>query len=147
MAPLRSVPEIRWGLPLRSGLAVSGWLAWAAFLVLPDGAPLRVLVMTVFLLLCPGMAAARWAARPAPARGAVSAVALETAVLTVVLSISLSVLAVVAFYLSGAFTTARVLIALAVVTSGLALFPRPGGLHRREAHAAPDDTRLMKKRR
>ena len=35
MIPPRSVPDVRWGLSLRWGLAVSGWLAWAAFAALP----------------------------------------------------------------------------------------------------------------
>jgi FtsH-binding integral membrane protein len=141
MAPLRSVPEVRWAL--RCGLAVSGWLAWAAVDSLPDGAAVRVLVTTVFLLLCPGLAAARWA-RPTGSR---RAVALATAVLAVAISVSLSVLVVVAFYLSGAFTTTRVLIALAVVTTGLALFPRPGEPHARAPRAAPDDAPPTWKRR
>jgi uncharacterized membrane protein len=146
MVPLRSVPEVRRGPVLRWGIAVSGWLAWAAVVALPDGAPLRVLVTTVFLLLCPGLAAARWA-RPATSRRAGRAVALETAVLTVVISISLAVIAVVAFYLSGTFTTTRVLAALAVVTSGLALVPRPRGPHAWPPRAAPHGAQPTRERR
>ncbi|GAA2629671.1 hypothetical protein [Streptomyces vastus] len=128
--------QIRWALPLRWGLALSGWLAVAVTL-LPDAGALRVVVTTVFMLVCPGLAAARWA-WPAASRGAGWTVALEAAALAVVLSMSLSLIAVEPFYLSGTFTTTRVLIALAVVTSGLALFPRTGEARPWRPRAAPD---------
>nr|WSY50039.1 hypothetical protein OG999_07715 [Streptomyces sp. NBC_00886] len=124
--------------PLRWGLALSGWAALAAVTFLPDAAVLRVLVTTAFLLVCPGLAAARWA-RPASARATSRTVVLETAVLTVVVGMSLSVLVVEALYLSGTFTVTRALLALAVVTSLLALLPQPGGPPGRVRRVAPDD--------
>lgn len=145
MIPPRSVPDVRWELSLRWGLAVSGWLAWAAFAALPDGAALRVLVVTTFLLLCPGLAAARWVRSPA-SRWASSAVVLETAVLAVVISLCLSVLTAVAFYLSGAFTTTRVLVVLAAVTSALALSRRPHGPHPRPPRDSPHDIQPAQER-
>lgn len=42
----------------RLGLAASGWLALLAT-ALPDAAPVRVAVVTAFLLVCPGLAALR----------------------------------------------------------------------------------------
>ncbi|WP_367319374.1 hypothetical protein [Streptomyces sp. HUAS ZL42] len=113
---------------LRWGLALSGWLALAAT-ALPAAGVLRVLVTTVFLLVCPGLAAVRWA-WPAPARAAGRVALLEAAVLTFVLSLSLAVVIAEALFLSGVFTVARALLALAVVTSTLALLPRPGAPRR-----------------
>ncbi|WP_327319398.1 hypothetical protein [Streptomyces sp. NBC_01235] len=137
MTLLRTGLAPRWGLPLRCGLAVSGWLAVAAETELSAGSALRALVTAVFLLVCPGLAAARWA-RSAEEREIGWTAILETAVLAVVVSLALSVLAVVPFYLNGAFTTLRVLMALAVVTSSLALLPLPGRAGPRALRAAPD---------
>lgn len=127
-------------IPLRWGLALSGWSALAAAVFLPEASALRVLVTTVFLLGCPGLAATRWA-RPSSLRlrEADRTVLLETAVLALVLSASLSVLVAGFLFLSGMFTTTRALLGLAVVTSVLALLPRPGGRWRRAPRAAPDD--------
>jgi hypothetical protein len=134
----RTAPSLRWTLPLRCGLAASGWLAVAAS-ELPAGNVLRVLVSTLFLLLCPGLAAARWA-RPSTERESGWTSLLETAVLTVVVSLALEVLVVVPFYMNGAFTTVRVLATLAVVTAGLALLPLPGpGRGRAQASRADPD--------
>ena len=122
---------LRWALPprreatLRWALALSGWVAVAAVATLPDAAILRVLVVTLFLVVCPGLAAARWA-QPSPFRQAGRALVLETAVLAVVLSTALGVLVVVPFYLGEAYTTIRALTTLAALTSALALLPRPG---------------------
>lgn len=121
---------------LRLGLALSGWIALAVAITLPDGAFLRVLITTAFLLLCPGLAAVRWA-RPTPWREREWPVVLETVLMALVLSLCLAVLAVEPFYLSGSFTTTRVLIALAAVTSVLALLPGPGGIRPEEPRPVP----------
>ncbi|MGC0336385.1 hypothetical protein [Streptomyces sp. SLBN-8D4] len=125
MTLLRTAPSSRWALPLRCALALSGWLAVAAS-GLPAGSVLRVLVSTPFLLVCPGLAASRWA-RPRVGRETGRAPMLEMAVLAVVVSLALTVLVVVPFYLNGVFTTLRALATLAFVTSALALLPVPRG--------------------
>jgi hypothetical protein len=137
MTPLRTGLAPRWGLPLRCGLAVSGWLAVAAETELSAGNALRAMVTAVFLLVCPGLAAARWARSEAQRQIGWTAI-LETAVLAVVLSLALAVLAVVPFYLNDVFTTLRVLTTLAVVTSGLAVLPLPGRAGPRALRADPD---------
>lgn len=68
-------------------LAVSGWLALAAFTYLPPGMPVRVLAVFAFVLCCPGLAVS----------GLLTADRLQRWVLTVALSISLGVLVTVAF--------------------------------------------------
>ena len=118
---------------LRWGLAASGWLALAAT-VAPAGTPLRVAVTAVFLLVCPGLAAVV-PVHPAARRGGRVAL-LEVAVLSVVLSLSLSALVAEAFFLTGTFTARRALLALAVLTSVLALMPRRGGKRLEEQQAA-----------
>ncbi|HET6357292.1 hypothetical protein [Streptomyces sp.] len=110
---------------LRWVLAASGWVALAAT-VPPAGAPLRVVVTAVFLLVCPGLAAVG-PVRPAARRGVGRVEILEVAVLSVVLSLSLSVLVAEAFFLSGTFTARRALLALAVLTTVLSLMPRSRG--------------------
>lgn len=122
---------------LRWGLAMSGWTALAAAILLPEAGALRVLVTTVFLLVCPGLAAARWARPTCGWTGRRTAV-LDTAVLAVVLSMSLALLAAEVLFLSGAFTATRVFLVLAVVTSVLALLPRPGGRDHRAPQAGPE---------
>jgi hypothetical protein len=106
---------------LRWGLAASGWLALAAT-ELPAANPLRVIVTAVFLVVCPGLAAVRPVQRAAR-RGPGWGVVLEPAVLSVVLSLSLSVLVAEAFFLSHTFTAGRALLALAVLTTVLAMAP------------------------
>ncbi|WP_405854513.1 hypothetical protein OG361_17220 [Streptomyces sp. NBC_00090] len=108
---------------LRLGLAASGWLALLAT-ALPDAAPVRVAVVTAFLLVCPGLAALL-ALRPGarPVRGGHPAGALEAALLTLVLGLALATLVAVALFLGGVFTATRSLLALAVLTSALALLP------------------------
>lgn len=129
-------PRRRW--PLRIALALSGWLALAATLTLPDGGVPRLLIIGVFLLLCPGVAATRWA-RPTPWRERGWPLAVETALLAVALSLCLGVLVVESFYLSESFTTTRVIVTLAAMTSLLALLPTPGSRRPRPRPAAPDD--------
>ncbi|MFE2557986.1 hypothetical protein ACFXGT_18575 [Streptomyces sp. NPDC059352] len=109
--------------PLRLGLAASGWLALLAT-ALPDAAPVRVAVVTAFLLVCPGLAALL-ALRPGarPVRGGHPAGALEAALLTLVLGLALATLVAVALFLGGVFTATRSLLVLAVLTSVLALLP------------------------
>ena len=124
--------------PLRWGLALSGWAALAAVTFLPDAVVLRVVVTTAFLLVCPGLAASRWA-RPGPVRATDRTAVLETCVLTVVLSLSLAVLAVEPMFLSDTFTVTRALLALAVATSVLALLPKPGRRRRRAPRAVPGE--------
>ncbi|MCX4585256.1 hypothetical protein [Streptomyces sp. NBC_01481] len=111
-------------ISLRWGLALSGWAALAVT-ALPAAHPLRVLVTAVFLLVCPGLAAVQ-SLRPAARRGRVPAEVLEAAVLSVVVSLALSVLVAEALFLGGTFTARWALLALAVLTSALALMPRRG---------------------
>ena len=122
---------------LRLGLASSGWVALAAVALLPDAAIVRVILATAFLLVCPGLTALRWAP-PTSARATDPAILLETAVRALVVSMSLSVLVAEALFLSGVFTITRALLALAVLTSLLALLPHPRGTRGPARRAAPD---------
>ncbi|CAM5636476.1 hypothetical protein [Streptomyces narbonensis] len=119
----------------RLGLAASGWLALLA-MSLPDAAPLRVAAVTAFLLVCPGLAALL-TLRPGGPPGGRPAAILETALVTLVLGLALTTLVAVALFLGGAFTATRSLLALAVLTSVLALSSlRPGARNRdTEVHA------------
>ncbi|MFB7243776.1 hypothetical protein ACFCYX_15085 [Streptomyces populi] len=121
---------------LRRGLALSGWAAAAVVAFLPDALVLRAVVTTAFLLVCPGLAASRWA-RPGAARVRDRTAALERGVLTVTLSLSMAVLVVEPLFLTGTFTVTRALLALAAVTSALALLPKPGGRRSRAPRAVP----------
>ncbi|MFF3448095.1 hypothetical protein ACFYXJ_13310 [Streptomyces sp. NPDC002667] len=123
--------------PLRWGLALSGWVTLAVVTFLADVTVLRVTVTTVFVLVCPGLAASRWAGSGA-ARLTGRTAALETGVLTLTLGLSIAVLVVEPLFLSGAFTVTRALLVLAALTSALALSPRPGAGRRREPPDAPD---------
>ncbi|WP_308311364.1 NAD(P)-binding domain-containing protein [Streptomyces sp. D2-8] len=134
--PLSLPPRWRW--PLRIALALSGWLALAATLALPGAGVWRTLVVCVFLLLCPGFAATRWA-RPTPWHERGWPFVVETAFLAVLLSLCLAVLAVEPFYLSETFTTTRVISTLAAMTSLLALLPTPGSRRPGARPTAPDD--------
>ncbi|MFI6421521.1 hypothetical protein ACIBG6_29460 [Streptomyces sp. NPDC050842] len=120
----------------RLGLAASGWLALLAT-TLPDAAPVRVAVVTAFLLACPGLAALR-VLRPAgsPLWGNPAA-ALETALVSLVLGLATATLVAVALFLGGVFTATRSLLVLAVLTSVLALLPGRSGARNRdtEVHA------------
>ncbi|MFJ5777107.1 hypothetical protein [Streptomyces sp. NPDC093094] len=122
--------------PLRWGLALSGWAALAVVVLLPDALVLRIVVTTAFLLVCPGLAGSRWA-RPGPARVMDRTAVLERGVLALTVSMSAAVLVVGPLFLSGWFTVTRALLALAVVTSVLALLPGPGGRRRGAPRAAP----------
>jgi len=117
------------GLPVSLGFAVSGWVALAAT-ALPAANPLRVLLVTAFLLVCPGAAAVRLAA-PELDRRARRPALLETCVLTMALSLSIVTLVAEGFYLTHSFTTPRALSVLAALTTLLAL----------AAHARPRDPR------
>ncbi|MER5397277.1 hypothetical protein [Streptomyces sp. NPDC002599] len=123
--------------PLRWGLALSGWVTLAVVTFLPDVLVLRATVTTAFLLVCPGLAASRWA-RSDVRRLTDRTAALETGVLALVLSLSMAALVAEPLFLGGAFTVTRALLALAAVTSVLALLPRPGGARRRRPRDAPD---------
>lgn len=120
----------------RLGLAASGWLALLA-MALPDAAPVRVAVVTAFLLVCPGLAAVRVLRPPGPLRGGHTTAALEAALLTLVLGLALATLVAVALFLGGVFTATRSLLVLAVLTSVLALLPVRSGARNRdtEVHA------------
>jgi len=116
-------------MSLRFPLALSGWVALAAT-VLPAGAAARVLITTLFLLACPGLAAMRWIRPNRPPLDPVRVAALEAGVLAVLLSLALSALVAEALFLSHAFSADRALLVLASLTSVLALVPRPGGTGR-----------------
>jgi hypothetical protein len=109
---------------LRLGLAASGWLALLAT-ALPDASPVRVAAVTVFLLVCPGLAA-QLALRPSGLlrRAGHPAAALEAALLTLVLGLALTTLVAVVLFLGGVFTATRSLLVLATLTAVLALLPR-----------------------
>lgn len=123
--------------PLRWGLALSGWAVWAVVTFLPDAVALRTVLVTAFLLVCPGLAASRWA-RPGAVRGTDRTAVLETGVLSVTVGVSMAVLVVEALFLGGAFTVTRALLALAVATCVLALLPRRGVSRRGTPRAAPE---------
>ncbi|MEU3494611.1 glycoside hydrolase family 16 protein [Kitasatospora cineracea] len=111
---VRRHPGSRWPLLL----AGSGWIALAAT-ALPAAGPLRVAAVSAFLLSCPGAAAVR-VARPALRPGEWW----STAVLAVAVSAALTALVTEALYLARQFTAARVVLVLAVLTTGLALAVR-----------------------
>ncbi|MFE2297847.1 hypothetical protein ACFXAW_06580 [Streptomyces sp. NPDC059445] len=120
---------------LRWGLALSGWVTLAVVTLLPDALVLRGVVATAFLLVCPGLAASRWA-RPGAVRAWDRTALLETGVLAPTLSVSMAVLVVEPLFLWDAFTVTRALVVLAAVTSALTLLPRRGGWSRRASRAA-----------
>ena len=119
------------------GLAVSGWVALAAT-ALPAANPLRVLLVTLFVVACPGAAAVRLAA-PAPDRRDGLSAVLERAVLTVALSLAFGTLVAEGFFLARSFSTTRALVVLAVLTTLLALLGRYGGRFRRGSRPAGSD--------
>jgi beta-glucanase (GH16 family) len=124
--------------PVGLGLAVSGWVALAAT-ALPAAEPLRVLLVTAFLLVCPGAAAVRLAA--AQDRRARRAAVLETGVLTLALSLSITALVAEGFYLAHGFTAVRALCVLAALTTLLALAAHTGPRHRAPRAPATDPVR------
>ena len=107
----------------RIALALSGWIALAATR-LPAGSPARVTIAALFLLTCPGLALVRIPAA-VRARCGRPLEPLETAVLTVALSLAAGALVSEAFYLTDSFTLARAGAALALLTSLAALCPTP----------------------
>ncbi|MHA6764292.1 glycoside hydrolase family 16 protein [Streptacidiphilus sp. PAMC 29251] len=113
------------------GLALSGWVALAVT-ALPAAGFLRVLVVTAFLLLCPGAAAVRMAAA-GPGRPGRGLRTLESAVLTVALSLSIGALVAEAFFLGHSFSATRVLAVLAALTTLMALFTDLGPRLRRRS--------------
>ncbi|MFF8535676.1 hypothetical protein ACN6K9_000721 [Streptomyces sp. SAS_267] len=121
----------------RWGLALSGWVALAVVTLLPDALVLRAVVTTAFLLVCPGLAASRWA-RSRVRRLRDRTAVLETGVLALTLSLSMAVLVVEPLFLGGAFTVTRALLALAAATSVLALLPLPGEGRRQKPRDVPD---------
>ncbi|MFF0200222.1 hypothetical protein [Streptomyces sp. NPDC005017] len=130
MTSPRSTTSLRWGL------ALSGWAALAVVTFLPDAPVLRAVVTTAFLLVCPGLAASRWA-RPGAVRVTDRTRVLETGGLALTLSVSMAVLVAAPLFLWDAFTVTRALLALAAATSVLALLPGPGR-GRRARRAVPD---------
>ncbi|MZF90958.1 hypothetical protein [Streptomyces sp. SID5643] len=124
----------------RLGLALSGWVA-AAFATLPDAAPPRLVVVTAFLLVCPGLAALRWARPPGAVADPRGTAVVESCVLTLVLSLTLSIVVAETLFLARAFTPARALLILAALTTLLVLLPPPGRrrrVRRRPAGKRPE---------
>jgi hypothetical protein len=107
----------------RIALALSGWIALAATR-LPAASPARVTIAALFLLTCPGLALVRIPAA-VRARCGHALEPLETAVLTVALSLAAGALVSEAFYLADAFTPARAGTVLALLTTIAALCPVP----------------------
>jgi uncharacterized membrane protein len=112
-------------------LAASGWLALAST-ALPALSILRVLLSLAFILLCPGTAILRIVAATAPSRTDGYETLLR-ATLAVAASLSVVTLVSEAFFLTGSFTTQRCVMALAALTTALAL--APGLIRARRADA------------
>lgn len=123
-------------LPLsRLSLAATGWLTLLCTDLVAAAAPLRILVVSAYLLLGPGAAllrplrpALRGSAQPtarpapdAPAEG--DAETAQNLLLVVLLSLSALVIAATALMLAGAFSGTGTLVLLAAVTSVAALCP------------------------
>ena len=124
-------------------LAASGWIALAAT-ALPALSPVRVALTLLFLALCPGVAVLRVGAASRPghtvphAKGPYAKKPYEplpAAALTVAASLALATLVSEAFFLAGAFTMPRCVMALAVLTAVLALLPELIERHPRHAAA------------
>lgn len=109
----------------RLGLALSGWVA-VAVTALSSAVFPRVPVVTVFLLVCPGLAALRWVRPPGEGWAPDRVATLESCVLAVALSLALSTVVAEALFLGDAFSLGRALVILAALTSVLALVPRTG---------------------
>lgn len=119
-------------------LAASGWLALAST-TLPALSVLRVVLSLTFILLCPGTAVLRLAAATAPERNA-GYEPLLRATLAVAASLCVATLVSEAFFLTGSFTMQRCVMALAALTTALALAPALIRACRTDAttHAEPD---------
>ncbi|MEU0894381.1 hypothetical protein [Streptomyces massasporeus] len=122
-------------IALRCLVALSGWIALAAT-GLPEASPARLVVPSLFLLVCPGLAAVLLWAGELIARGQGGAARLlEGALLVGAVSLSLTALVTEALLLTHTFTLARAVLILAVLCSALVL---AAGLHSdgRRAHRA-----------
>ncbi|MFC5645948.1 hypothetical protein, partial [Kitasatospora cinereorecta] len=105
----------------RTALALSGWAALAAT-ALPPANPLRVAVVTAFVLLGPG-AAAVGVAGLAPARYARWSQHVAAAALALAVSAAVATVTAEALLLTHRFTPTRAVLVLAVLTTMLALTP------------------------
>jgi hypothetical protein len=103
-------------------LPTSGWIALAAT-ALPAQSPVRVVVAVAFLMVCPGAAVVVVADALMVRRGGRPYDRLAAAAIAVAVSLALGTLVSEAFALTGTFTVARCVIALATLTTGLALGP------------------------
>ncbi|MEZ0092655.1 hypothetical protein [Streptacidiphilus sp. EB129] len=108
-------------LPVRVALAGSGWAAVLCAGYLADAAPLRIAVVLAFVPFCPGYALLG-PLLPREPTGDRSGPA-QTLLLTVLLSLSLLVVAATGLMLPGWFTGLRTLAVLAVTTTVAALLP------------------------
>lgn len=104
-------------------LALSGWIALAAT-AMPTQSPVRVVVAVAFLMVCPGAAAVVVADALMVRRGGQPYGWLAAVVIAVAVSLALGTLVSEAFALTGMFTMVRCVIALAALTTALALVPR-----------------------
>lgn len=104
-------------------LAVSGWIT-LALTAMPPGSPIRALASVAFLFLGPGTAVVLLANALAAKRGTHPYGPLAAVCLAVAVSLALSALVSEAFALTGMFTMVRCLIALAALTTVVALLPR-----------------------
>ncbi|MFJ2649208.1 hypothetical protein ACIO1C_21060 [Streptomyces sp. NPDC087420] len=118
-------------IALRSGLALSGWVALAAT-ALPDGSPSRWIPVLLFVSLGPGLALLL----PQRSRPAAR---LEVLALAAPLSLSLATLAATALFLVSGFSATLFLAALATVTTLASLLPAlPLPAATRQPDAAPE---------
>ncbi|WP_113701542.1 DUF1616 domain-containing protein [Nonomuraea lactucae] len=123
-------------------LAASGWLA-VLVTETAAGAPLRVVVTMVFLLLCPG-AAVIGLMRPLLGRRDHTGDAMESAALAFAISIGLGMIVSELYFLTATFTMSRALMTLAAFTTVAAL----GALvTTRRARRAPAPRREVNRRR
>jgi hypothetical protein len=104
-------------------LAVSGWIT-LALTALPPGSPIRGLASVAFVLLGPGTAVVLLANALTAAHGTRPYGPLAAISLAVAVSLATCALVSEAFALTGMFTMVRCLIALAALTTALALLPR-----------------------
>ncbi|MER5573869.1 hypothetical protein [Streptomyces massasporeus] len=108
-------------IALRCLVALSGWIALAAT-GLPEMSPARLVVTSLFLLVCPGLAAVLlWAGELLTRGTAGAARLLEGALLAGAVSLSLTALVAEALFLTHTFTLTRAVLILAVLCSALVL--------------------------
>jgi len=101
-------------------LALSGWIALAAT-AMPGQSPVRIVVAVAFLMGCPGAAAVLAADALMVRRGGRPYGWLAAVVIAVAVSLAVGTLVSEAFALTGTFTMVRCVIALAALTTALAL--------------------------